>query len=101
MFLKDAHIIFSKNTTLLKDVNRVINENLVEIRKISEKYLIIFKNMYSPQNCVKTSASLKLIPYWGMLIIYAILIIVSIIVFYVEFLTDFIINLRRSCKQTF
>jgi hypothetical protein len=43
MFLRSARFIFNKNSRLVKDVNRVIDENRLEIDLIRKKYSDVFR----------------------------------------------------------
>lgn len=86
MIIQDAHIVFSKNSTLVKYVNRVISENMMEIAEIAKKYLDVLIQLDHPTTCIETHRSLKLDSYYGLLISCGILILVAIVVFFVEFL---------------
>lgn len=55
--IKHARLIFSKNSTLLPDVNRVISENQMKILQISRKYLEVLKDMHKP-TCKKSHTAI-------------------------------------------
>jgi hypothetical protein len=81
--------MFSKNTTILKDINRAINLNLMEIARISRKYLGVLIDMHRATDCVKPHSSIGLMPYLGILIILVLIIVVAILIFFVEYVSRY------------
>jgi hypothetical protein len=77
--------VFSKNTTLLKDINRAINNNFMKIVKIRRKYLITLGDMIYKRDCIDARPSIGLTPYSGLYLIALAIITVAFFCFFVEF----------------
>lgn len=83
MPIVSARLVFSRNTTFIKEVNRVIEQNQMYILRISRKYLEVLHKMNQP-TCSKKHTAIGIIPYIGVSIVCLLIIGLATVIFFAE-----------------
>ncbi|KAI6238011.1 hypothetical protein M3Y99_00727800 [Aphelenchoides fujianensis] len=85
--VKSAHLIFKNGNPWIERVNAAIRNNSVAIVRIYRKYMH-YKDRLHPPDCPHRSTRINnhvTLPYYGLCLVWAILIGVSTVVFFLEF----------------
>jgi hypothetical protein len=93
-FIRHSRLVFRKNTTFLKDINRAIVANSVEITRITKKYLITLKHMHYRTDCIKQTPSIGLVPYLGIGLVCLAIITIAFVTFFAEFGIGYDVDLK-------
>lgn len=83
-----ARLVFARNTTFIKEVNRIIEQNQMLILRLSRKYLQVLYQMSQP-TCSQKHQAIGIIPYIGVFIVCLLIIGLAMLIFFAEIATGY------------
>lgn len=79
-----VRLIFAKNSTFVDDVDRVIKQNPMMLRRLTRKYLDQLQQLDRRRMCVESHTAIGILPYIGVLIVCLFLVATASLIFFGE-----------------